>query len=87
LSSRGWEQEDQSQFSRPAAVRLWRRATDPLAAPVIFETKSGLDIWASIDRMVVDERVWCIEKSSFPDSNIWIGDRTGPKTRLVPAPD
>jgi prolyl oligopeptidase len=69
----------------PRTVRLWRRAADPLAAPVIFETKNGLDIWASIDRMVVDERV-CIEKSSFLDSDIWIGDRTGPKTRLVPAP-
>ena len=66
----------------PRTVRLWRRGTDPLVAPVIFETKDGLGVWASVDRTVGDERVWFIEKPGFLDSNIWIGDRTGPKTRL-----
>src|SRR5215475_12124974 len=66
----------------PRTVRLWRRGTDPLAAPVIFETKDGIGVWASVDRTVAHERVLFIEKSSFLDSNFWIGDRAGPKTHL-----
>src|SRR5262249_15060135 len=66
----------------PRTVRLWRRGTDPLAAPVIFETKDGIGVWASVDRTVAHERVLFIEKSSFLDSNFWIGDPAGPKTHL-----
>src|SRR5262249_11742458 len=66
----------------PRTVRLWRPGADPLAAPVIFETKDGIGVWASVDRTVAHERVLFIEKSSFLDSNFWIGDRAGPKTHL-----
>src|SRR5262249_59138075 len=66
----------------PRTVRLWRRGTDPLAAPVIFETKDGIGVWASVDRTVAHERVLFIEKSSFLDRNFWICDRAGPKPPL-----
>jgi len=65
----------------PRTVRLWRRGTDLLAAPVIFDT-NGLGAWVSVDRTVAHERVLFVEQSSFLDSIFWIGDHAGPKTRL-----
>src|SRR5260370_20055912 len=44
-------------------VRLWRRGTDPLAAPVIFETNAAnIAVWADLDREAKDERVWFVER-------------------------
>jgi prolyl oligopeptidase len=64
-------------------VRLWRRGTDPLAAPVIFETHADrMAVWADLDREVEGERVWFVERLGFFDAVAWIGDRTGPKTRI-----
>jgi prolyl oligopeptidase len=64
-------------------VRLWRRGTDPLAAPVIFETHADrMAVWADLDREVEGERVWFVERLGFFDAVVWIGDRTGPKTRI-----
>ena len=54
--------------SRDIRLLVWRRGTDPLVAPVIFETKDGLGVGASVDRTVGDERVWFIEKPGFLDS-------------------
>jgi prolyl oligopeptidase len=64
-------------------VRLWRRGTDPLVAPVIFETDaSHMAVGAEVDREAAEERVVFIETIGFFDSNGWLGDRTGPQTRL-----
>src|SRR5215472_19172711 len=64
-------------------VRLWRRGTDPLEAPVIFETEAnGMAVWADLDREAEDERLWFVERLGFFDAAVWIGDRTGPKTRI-----
>ena len=64
-------------------VRLWRRGADPLAAPVIFETHADrMAVWADLDREVEGERVWFVERLGFFDAVAWIGDRTGPKTRI-----
>jgi prolyl oligopeptidase len=64
-------------------VRLWRRETDPLAAPVIFETDANhMAVGAEVDREAAEERVVFIETIGFFDSNGWLGDRTGPQTRL-----
>jgi prolyl oligopeptidase len=64
-------------------VRLWRRGTDPLSAPVIFETnEEAMGVWAYPDREVPEERVWFVEKPGMIDSKIWIGDRSGPKAQL-----
>jgi len=71
----------------PRTVRLWRRGSDPLAAEVIFETKDDfMGAWAWVDRDG-PERILFIEKPSFLDANIWLGDRTGPKTRIDLPPD
>jgi prolyl oligopeptidase len=64
-------------------VRLWRRGTDPLAAPVIFETDANhMAVGAEVDREAAEERVVFLETIGFFDSIGWLGDRTGPKTRL-----
>jgi prolyl oligopeptidase len=64
-------------------VRLWRRGTDPLAAPVIFATQEEYaGAWAYFDREAADERIWFIEKPGYLDAYIWMGDRPGPKARL-----
>jgi prolyl oligopeptidase len=64
-------------------VRLWRRGTDPLAAPVIFETDANhMAVGAEVDREAAEERVVFLETIGFFDSIGWLGDRTGPQTRL-----
>jgi prolyl oligopeptidase len=64
-------------------VRLWRRGTDPLNAQVIFET-GGDSVTASagIDRTAKTERILFSEGLGFFDYNTWIGDRSGPQTKL-----
>ena len=64
-------------------VRVWRRRTDPLAAPVIFETGADhMAVWADVDHEAKDERVWFVERLGFFDAAIAIGDRAGPKTPI-----
>jgi prolyl oligopeptidase len=64
-------------------VRLWRRGTDPLAAPVIFETAADhMAAWADLDREAEEERLVFVERIGFFDAVVWIGDRSGPKTRI-----
>src|SRR5690242_7828702 len=64
-------------------VRLWRRGTDPLAAPIIFETSADhMAVWADVDRDAAEERVWFVERLGFFDMVVSIGDRSGPKIRL-----
>jgi prolyl oligopeptidase len=67
----------------PRTIRLWRRGSDPLAAPVVFETtEESMGVWAGPERGVPQERVWFIEKPGMINANIWIGDRNGPKTKV-----
>lgn len=64
-------------------VRLWRRGTGPLTAPVIFATAADhMSVWADLDREGEDERIWFAERLGFFDAIVWIGDRGGPKTRI-----
>jgi prolyl oligopeptidase len=64
-------------------VRLWRRGSDPLTAPIIFETSADrMSVSADVDREAEGERVWFAEQLGFFDAIVWIGDRTGPKTRI-----
>jgi prolyl oligopeptidase len=64
-------------------VRLWRRGSDPSAAPVIFETAANhMAVGAEVDREAAEERVVFLETIGFFDSIGWLGDRTGPQTRL-----
>src|SRR5215472_9562658 len=64
-------------------VRLWRRGSDPLAAPVIFETDANhMAVGVEVDREAAEERVVFLETIGFFDSIGWLGNRTGPQTRL-----
>jgi prolyl oligopeptidase len=64
-------------------IRLWRRGNDPLTAPVVFETTEGsMGVSASLDRSAGKERVWFVENLGMIHRNIWMGDRSGPKTRV-----
>ena len=72
----------------PRTVRLWRRGTDPLAAPVIFESREDyLGTWAGVDRSALEERIWFIEKPGLIKNFTWIGDRTGAKNKIDLPPD
>ena len=64
-------------------VRLWKRGTDPLASPVLFETgPESMGVWGDVDRESKPERLWFAEKPCFFDTVIWLGDRSGARTRL-----
>jgi prolyl oligopeptidase len=64
-------------------VRLWRRDTDVAAAPVIFETSAeNMAVYIDIDRTGEIPRFWFVEKIDFFHHRLWIGDESGPRTRL-----
>jgi prolyl oligopeptidase len=64
-------------------VRLWPRGTDPVAAPVIFETDADrMAVWGDVDRETTVERLVFVERIGFFDTIVRIGDRTGPKSRI-----
>ncbi|TXR49814.1 prolyl oligopeptidase family serine peptidase [Phyllobacterium endophyticum] len=67
----------------PRSVRLWRRGTDPLVAPVIFGADAAsLGAGAHIDRTVEEPRIWYSEYRSMLDGDIWLGDLSGPQQKI-----
>ncbi len=80
-SALGEDMATSSGYAR--TVRLWRRGGDPLTAPVIFETSADqMAVWADVDREAEGERLVFVERVGFFDATLWIGDRSGPKTRI-----
>ncbi|MGC1889769.1 MAG: S9 family peptidase, partial [Stellaceae bacterium] len=80
-SALGEDMATSSGYAR--TVRLWRRGADPLAAPIIFETSADhMAVWADVDRETGEELLVFVERLGFFDAIVWIGDRTGPKTRI-----
>jgi prolyl oligopeptidase len=64
-------------------VRLWRRGTDPLAAPVLFETSAdSMAAFAQVDRTAGTERVTFGAQLGFFDTALHLGDRNGPGPAL-----
>jgi prolyl oligopeptidase len=64
-------------------VRLWRRGTDPADAPVIFSVaEDRLAAGAGVDRTVTPARIWFVDQIGFYDAIGWLGDATGPRTRI-----
>src|SRR5438128_7447707 len=64
-------------------VRLWQRGANPLAAPVIFETRAeAMSVGADVHRDGAGETIEFVERIGFLDATDWIGERSGPKTRL-----
>jgi prolyl oligopeptidase len=69
-------------------IRLWRRGSDPLSGPIVFETREqSIGVWAFVDREVPEERVWFVERLRLIDTKVRIGDRNGPKGQLDIPPD
>ncbi|MFC4168757.1 prolyl oligopeptidase family serine peptidase [Teichococcus aestuarii] len=67
----------------PRRVRLWRRGTAPLEAPVLFETApESMGLWGAVDREGGAERIVFLEKTGFYDTIVHLGDRTGPTARI-----
>src|SRR5215475_8352865 len=64
-------------------VRLWRRGTEGVEAPVLFETTAeSMSVGASVDRTQEPEIVWYVEMPGFFDFIAWLGDQAGPRNRL-----
>jgi prolyl oligopeptidase len=83
LLSSAWGEGMATQSGYARTVRLWRRGTDPLAAPVVFATAADrLAVSADVDREAGAERLVFIDRLGFFDAEIWLGDSSGPKTRL-----
>jgi prolyl oligopeptidase len=83
LLSSAWGEGMATSSGYARTVRLWRRETDPLAAPVIFETQpEAMAVSADLDREAVEERIEFAESIGFFDAVVWIGDRGGAKTRI-----
>ncbi|HEY4252029.1 MAG TPA: prolyl oligopeptidase family serine peptidase [Roseomonas sp.] len=71
----------QSGYAR--TVRLWSRGTDPLAAPVIFETAAAnMGAGAGLDRGAEPERIFFVERMGFYEAVVHLGDRTGARRRV-----
>ena len=68
----------------PARYGCGARGADPLTAPIIFETSADqMAVWADVDRETEEEeRLVFVERVGFFDAIVWIGDRSGPKTRI-----
>jgi len=71
----------QSGFAR--TIRLWRRGADVDQAPVLFETDpENVGVQAKVIRTSGREEIWYGEWRSTLDTRWWIGDRSGPKTKI-----
>ncbi len=63
-------------------VRVWRRGTDPAAAPVIFAGSDGdMSISGDVD-IETPGRLVFFRKPSFFETEVHIGDIAGPQQRL-----
>jgi prolyl oligopeptidase len=83
LLSSGLGEGMATRTGHPRTVRVWRRGTDPLSAPVIFEIQPGsISTFAELDREAESERVVFVEAIKSHEGCVWIGDRTGAKTRI-----
>lgn len=67
----------------PRTVRLWRRGTDPLAAPILCETApENMGLWGGVEHGGATERVVFMERTGFFDGHVHLGDRTGASVTL-----
>jgi prolyl oligopeptidase len=64
-------------------IRLWRRGTDVGQAPLLFETTpENMGVFLDVDRTADTPRIWFVERLGFFDANLWLGDESGPTTKL-----
>jgi prolyl oligopeptidase len=64
-------------------VRRWRRGEAAEQAPVIFETQADhMGVYCNGDRTGAVPRIWFTDRIDFFNLQLWLGDETGPKTKL-----
>lgn len=64
-------------------VRLWRRGEPFDQAPVVFEVPADhMAAYCGGDRTGALPRIWYSDRIDFFNQRIWLGDGTGPKTKL-----
>jgi prolyl oligopeptidase len=64
-------------------VRFWRRGTPVDEAPVIFEVaRERMSVGCYVDETSANPRVWFIDRLDFFNFESWLGDGSGPRTRL-----
>ncbi|MBV8696574.1 MAG: S9 family peptidase [Bradyrhizobium sp.] len=64
-------------------VRVWRRGTPADQAPVIFEVpRDHMAAGGQVDDTGASQRVWFVDQRDFFNLEIWLGDETGPRTRV-----
>jgi prolyl oligopeptidase len=83
LLSSAWGQGMATHSGYARTVRLWRRGTDPIMAPVIFATEADhLAVSADVDRETDTQQLVFVDHLGFFDAEMWLGDRRGPVVRL-----
>ena len=64
-------------------VRLWRRGTRANQATVTFETTTDhVGVRCAVDHTAASPRMWYVDDADFFNSVVWLGDRSGPTTKL-----
>lgn len=64
-------------------IRLWRRATKLAAAQILFSIPAEhMAASVQVDRDEPSKRLSFIDRKDFFNGEIWLGDLTGPHTRL-----
>lgn len=67
-------------------VRLWPRGTPPLEATTLFEVpEASMMAWGGVEHEEGRETLLFIDRTGMFDGTVWLGDRSGAKTR-VPLP-
>src|SRR5262249_8315931 len=67
----------------PRTARVWRRAQDISEAQIVCEVPyESMSLWCYLDRTQNTETIHFMERPSFFEVEVRIGDRTGPKQRL-----
>jgi prolyl oligopeptidase len=83
LSSASGGERMQTTSGYARTIRLWRRGTNVDEAPVLFEVPAeSMTASSFIDRTAPAPRMGFIDTVGFFDAIIWLGDATGPTTKL-----
>jgi prolyl oligopeptidase len=64
-------------------VRLWRRGETVEQAPVVFDVPADrMSASSQVDDSGPVPRMWFVDRLDFFNLTAWLGDETGPKTKL-----
>ena len=82
LLSSAWGHGMATEAGYARTVRLWRRGSDPATAPVIFECDpAAMSVGVQVEYDTPGRLIF-VERRSFYDAVIHVGDRDGPRQRV-----